>query len=163
MNRRKFLVAATALVSASAGLVACGVTPSQAAQDVASIAAAFQSSLPQFSSVTGIDASKMGVIGTAVADLQKVAAAFSGADNATAQTLVGRIEADVNAVVGVAAALPLIPPPINMILMAATVLLPVIETAIGMVVKPQVALRASAAQMSPDQARLILRGSVVKP
>jgi len=76
----------------------------------------------------------------------------SAATTATAQPVVSRVEADVNAVIAVLAGLPL-PAPLPTVLEAASVLLPIIEAAVGMTTLVGI----TPATMTPRQARAALR------
>lgn len=70
-----------------------------------------------------------------ITDIQTVVTALSSANAiATAQPLIQQIETDVNSVVATVATIPGLPPQITLGFQAAAVLLPFIETAVGMVV-----------------------------
>ena len=69
-----------------------------------------------------------------------------------AQPVVAQIIQDINAALGVAAALPL-PPPIQQLLVAASILVPVLESGVGL----PVTVSASRSSMTPAQARDYLK------
>jgi hypothetical protein len=166
MIRRAFLLGAS-----GAGLAACTTASvdaglATAASDVATIAAALPAVLTQLGtlSIPGLTPAIVATVGVAVSGIQTVASALSGAATAAAaQPLVAKVETYVNGIVTALAGLPL-PPPISTALTAASILLPVIEAAIGLVTTPAPAaarMAASAPSMSPAQARLILKGIAV--
>jgi hypothetical protein len=104
----------------------------------------------------------MTVIGSALGSVQSVATALAKVtDKAAAQPLVTKLETYVNAFVSAAAGIPLLPPSIQLALQAASILLPVIEVAVGLVLPS--APKASAATMTPAQARLVLKGTAMAP
>lgn len=146
-------------------LVGCnGLTANQAigqaAQDAATIAAGLKGSLTSLAAlnIQGLTPDKLQAVGLAVAGIQTVATALSMASSSSqARPLVQQLEADLNAVVDTLAGLPL-PPQISLPLQAAAILLPVIETAVGMAVT-QLNPPAAAVAMTADQARAILIGA----
>lgn len=164
MNRRQFLSAGSALVGAAA-LAACAttlnphpgpITPASVAQDVTLISSAFAAVVPQLSAVPGVTPAVTQAVNNAVADLQAVAGAIATADTAAAaKPLVVRVEANVNAVVAVLAGLPL-PAPISSVLHAASILLPIIETAVGIIVPA-----GAASNDNVVDARKVLRRAAV--
>ena len=168
MLRRNLLLGTTALsVTACAGKTVDQVVVTVAA-DASTIANGLTGVLAQLgplASTYGISGATMALIGTAVAGLQSVATQVSGATTAaSAQPMVQKIETYVNTIVSALAGLPL-PPPISTALMAAAILLPVIESAVGLIINsasPGARLSAAAPTMTPDQARLILKGAAVK-
>ena len=107
------------------------------------------------SGVKGINADLLIQVGVYVQDIKAAAASLQAASSTAAPGLVNQIEAAVNAVIGALAALPL-PPPISTALQAASILLPIIETAVGMIVQPSPAPAAVALKalppMTPQQA-----------
>lgn len=109
--------------------------------------------------IPGLTADKVQTIGVAITSLKTVATSLAAATTqAQAQPLVTQIETDLNAIVGAVAGLPL-PPQISMPLQAAAILLPVIETAVNLAVSQITTPSATSAAITPDQARLILKGS----
>lgn len=169
MLTRRELLSRTILAS-GAGLTLWGCATanqvaSTVAQDASLIATGLKGALANLGAlnIPGLTADKVMTIGLAVAGLQTVATSLLMATTtAVAQPLVQQIETDLNAIVGALAGLPL-PPPISTALQAAAILLPVIETAIGMVLPPTApatpaARLAASVTMTADQARLILKG-----
>jgi hypothetical protein len=156
VSRRLFVTTAPAAL-AGLTLVRCSATQidaglKQAAADTATIAVSLKNALPVIAGTNGISSAVVARVGVAVADIQTVAAAVAAAATpAAALPSVQQLEVDFNAIVNSLAGLPL-PPPISSALTAASVLLPIIELAVGMIVPP------SASKMTPDEARAILKG-----
>jgi hypothetical protein len=162
MFRRSFFAA----ILASSALVACStITDSgvaNAATDAALIADGLAAVDVQLGNLGVIDPKTMTVIGSALGSVQSVATALAKVtDKAAAQPLVTKLETYVNAFVSAAAGIPLLPPSIQLALQAASILLPVIEVAVGLVLPS--APKASAATMTPAQARLVLKGTAMAP
>lgn len=161
MLRRSFIISSSAL-----GLAACQTVDKNVAivaADAKIITNGLAGILPQLGALgIGIPAE----VATALASLQSVADSLGAATTvASAQPLVQKIETYVNTIVGALAAIPLIPPPISLVLQAASILLPVLETAVGLVINSfgaSAKMRASARGMSADQARLILQGQATR-
>lgn len=140
VSRRQVLGSSAALGAAAAlALASCNTAQvdqalAQAASDAQQIAAALKAILPNIGTVVGISPDKVAKAGQIIADIQSAAAAISSASSASAALpSVQQLEQDVNAVVSVLAGLPL-PPPVGPALQAASILLPVIEAAVGIVV-----------------------------
>lgn len=159
MNRRTLLSGVFALASASA-LAGCattsagGLTAANVA-DIQAIANRFATVLlPVLSTVPGITPTILATVTTAVNDLNSVASQASTALAAPqATSLVGRVEADVNTALGILSGFSaVLPPPLGLILEAASVLLPVIETAVGIVAP----VGAAPSTMSLTRARQVL-------
>lgn len=167
MIRRSFLaLSATALLSTTA-LTGCGTFDvSTITSDANIIAGGLAAVDVQMGNLGVVDPATMTKIGTALASIQDVAKALATAsDKSTAQSLVGKLETYVNTFVNVAAGLPFLPPSITLALQAASILLPVIEVAVGLVL-PSAAQYSSLPKstgMTPDQARLVLRGAAMAP
>lgn len=120
------------------------------------IASGLKNVLPQLASVTGVSAGIMEKVSADVADIQAVAATLQTTSTANAaQPMVSRIEGDVSAVLGALAGIPL-PSPIGQVIAAVNVLLPVIETIVGVVVPSGAANKAAAAHMTEAQALAVL-------
>jgi len=166
----------SALAIAGIGLSACnGLTfnqvTSQVAQDASTIADGLAGAFSniQTLNIPGLTPDKVANINLSVQTLKAAATALQGAMNATsAQATVNQIEAALNAIVSTLAGLPL-PTQIQLPLAAASILLPVIETALNMVITkinvPTATTPAGAAAAriaSPDEARSILKGSALK-
>lgn len=158
-----------ALVSApiGVGLAGCarlqGLSASQqldqVASDVATIANGLAAVLPRLGQVRGIDPATVAKVGGYVTDLQKLSTALAKARTTPqAQPLVKQVESVVNAIAGSLVGLAL-PPPIGPAVAAAGVLLPVVETAVNLVVPPTPA----AGGMTPDQARALLQSLAAHP
>lgn len=154
MNRRNLILAAP---FALAGCNVPDATVAQVSSDVSAIASSLQQVLGQIGSVSGVSAATVSTVGTAVADIQALATAISGAASVAVQKpLVQRLEGYVGAVV--AALVPLsavLPPPIPQVVMAVSILLPIVEAAVGMILPAQAT--AARPAMSSDQARVLLR------
>jgi hypothetical protein len=102
----------------------------------------------------GVSADTIAKIGQWVAYLQTLAAQVSQSTSTTStQSTVQTIVNVINTIVGILATVPL-PAPIQQILQAATVLLPIIERLAGLT--PPAAL--SRATMDPDTALVIIHG-----
>lgn len=155
MVARRALFATFALVTLA--LASC--TPSQlqstlkqAASDASIIATGLKNALPQLAAIQGMPAGTIAKAGVLVSDIQSVAAAINASTSASAALpSVQQLEADVNTLVSTLASFPL-PPPVSTILQATSVLLPVIEIAVGLAVTPH------AGTMTPDEARAVLLG-----
>lgn len=159
-RRNVFLLGTSALA-----LGACSLTPAQvsaisgqAVSDVQTIASGLKAILPQIAAVVGIPATTVTTVTNLVGDISSVAAGISTATaQSSAQTVVQQVEADVNSVVSVLAAIPFLPPPIILALQAATVLLPAIETALNMIVPASLKAKADAISLTPAGARAYLQ------
>lgn len=128
----------------------------QVVDDVAAIAGGLQAVLGPLSTIVGISPSTLATVSNLVSGITAVAQQVSAATTTSAaQPLVQQIEADVNAVVAALASLPL-PPQISMALMAAQVLLPLIEAAVNLVITPAPP-KAVASGMTPNGARIYLK------
>jgi len=154
MHRRTLLGGATALAATMLAACAAGtMTPATVADDVTLITTAFTAMLPTLASTPGISAAATASVDQAVVDLQSAAAAVAAADTTvSARPVVVRVEANVNAVIAVLAGLTL-PAPISTILEAVSVLLPVIEAAVGLTAP----VGTEPGTMTPAQARAVLR------
>lgn len=156
---RRNLLLCTALVPVAA-CATLDTTLATVAADTNTIALGLKGVLAQLGTlnIPGLTTSVMATVGTAISSLQSVAAAIAGTTTtAAAQPLVQKIESYVNTVVGALALLPL-PPPISTALEAAAILLPLIETAVGLATNSVMRPRGVMPGMTPDQARLILAG-----
>jgi hypothetical protein len=170
MRTRRELLSRTILASPLA-LAGCSIFSgglnsglAQVASDAAIIASGLAGALSNIGALNigGLNADKIQTIGLAIAGLKSVATALANATNQSqAQPLVQQIETDLNAIVGALAGLPL-PPQISVALQAAAILLPVIETAVNLAVSQIPGTPATAAILSPDQARLILKGAAAR-
>lgn len=147
-----------------------GLTPNQALQQVAldaqTIAASYKAMLPQLATIEKIPAATVAKVGQYIADIQAIAASLAIATTTSAALpSVQQLEADLNAIVAALAGLPL-PPAIGLALQAAAILLPVIETSVGLVATPPppaIAAKLKAQPMTTDQARTYLKGFAVSP
>jgi hypothetical protein len=152
---------AAVLLLSAAPVFASGTSPSasavniqKAAADVATIATSLNTALNNPAIAAAIPGGLPAPVSAALADLVAVSQALATATSTTtAQTSVAQVEKDVNTVVNALSALPL-PPPAPTILLAADVLLPVIEGAVGMIV-PQTS-SAPLNGMTSDAARMHL-------
>lgn len=154
-TRRQMLIglgsaAALPLLAACQG-AAAPTNLSQALADLSTLASGLSGVLPSLSSIAGIPADVLKRAQTIIPQISQVAGSVSGAASASAlQSPVKQIETLVNSLVSAVTPFVAAVPTVGPIFAAASVLLPVIETAIGMVVPP------SAGPMSPAEARLIL-------
>jgi len=154
MNRRH-LLRTVALVPVAA-LVACNAANIQTVtkavvNDVSLIASGLQGALPQFATVTGISTAQLATItGEVNAIVIAAGQVVEGIAANLAQPIVQQIGADFSTLQSAAAGLNL-PDVLKTILAAAQVLLPVIETAVGIFVAA-----APAGGMTPARARAVL-------
>lgn len=156
MYRRSILIGSFALLVGCNNPPGTNKTVAQVANDVNVIAAGLQGVLTQLGPMTGINSDTLIKVSTAIAGIQSIAKSISQvSDVASAQPLVQQLETYLNTIVSVLAAVPFLPPPVTMALQAASILLPVIETLLGMFVSAKPMLST----MTPDQARLILKAS----
>ena len=165
MNRRTVLLAPLALAACNNPAQIDTVLATVVA-DAQTIAGGLQGMLPQLGALNlpGLTPAVMAIVGSAVADLQGVATSLQSVSAvASAQPLVQKIESYVNVIVSTLAALPL-PPPISTILVAASVLLPVLESTVGLIVNSLTPATAKAAgsTMTAPTARLILKASAAR-
>lgn len=146
MKRRHVLCGTSALFAAL--LIGCAQSsdvPVTVATDGGLIASGLAGAFKDISAVPG-------AMVAALTDLASAAQALADADTiATAQPLVHRIEADVNAVVAAVGAMSL-PANVASAIRAAQVLLVVIEAGVNLVVMASGARET----MTPEQARLVL-------
>ena len=152
---RRSLLALASLVPFTF-IAGCAVSSTSQLQTVVSdinlIATSLNAALPAFAAISGITPTALAKVQSAVADLVAVASAAGTADTATQmQPLVQRVESDVNSVVSALAGLPL-PPQLSVPIEAASVLLPVIEAAVGVVVTS-----TTNSTMTAAQARAVLQ------
>lgn len=165
MNRRD-LIRGMMAVPAIAVLGAAGCTTAQTTvaqtvvNDVDMTAKAFETVLPNFAKIAGINAATVATIYGWIGNITTVARQIvAGMSQSAAQPLVQQIESDVNNIVGVLSTLPL-PPTIMTVVDAAAVLLPVIEAAVGLVTPASMQMRTAHAGMTPDEARAALTSIV---
>ena len=126
----------------------------QAAADVATIATSLNTALHNPAVTAAIPGGLPPNVSQALGDLVSLSQALSSVQSATsAQPTVAQVAKDVNTIVNALSVLPL-PPPAPTILLAASVLLPVIEGAVGVAV-PSTAAAAPGA-MNPADARMHL-------
>jgi hypothetical protein len=151
--KRRHVLTGTSILFVAA-LIECAQSsdvPATVATDAGLIASGLAGSFKDASAVPG-------AIVAALADLASAAQVLADADTiASAQPLVQRVEADVNAVVTAVGALPL-PADAASALQAAQVLLVVIEAGVNLVVTA----RGARAAMTPDQARLVLAAAAMR-
>ena len=111
-------------------------TPSQIAAEISTIAGIFEGMVPSLQPL-GIDPILLDTIKLSADDLKQVAAAFATADAQSAGSLIGRIQADSNAILVVLASLPL-PPEVAMAMMIAQIVLPAVISAAGLLFMPAI-------------------------
>jgi hypothetical protein len=151
-------------------LSSCGVTSpatnntfntSALAKDISIIALGIEPLIPVISTYTKTDPNTTAKLETLLKEIQTNAASVaSSTSQAGAQPYAQAVVTAVNAVVGIAATLPL-PATYKSILQAATVLMPVVETELGLlkVTRPTVKLSLPAVEMTPEFARVVLKGA----
>lgn len=164
LSRRR-LLAGAALLTLAACANAVQVVDT-VAQDAAAIAGGLKGVLPQVGTIVGVPAATVAKVGQYVADIQSAAGAVqAAAGSAPGQaTAVQQIATAVNGIVGALAAFSaVLPSPVSAALAAASVLLPVIESAVGLVIPKTAAIAlpppvaAQAATMTPDKALATLQ------
>lgn len=156
---RRNLLSTTAVGLALGGcstLTGVNTAVAAASSDVNIIATGLGDVLAQLGGL-GIPASIVSIVTDAVNGLKSVSAALSATTSTTsAVPLVQQIEGYVNTVVKVLATASLaLPSPITLALQGAALLLPVIESVIGMLVTP--APMATTVHMTPAEARIALK------
>lgn len=153
-TRRHFLLSGILLsVSACNGQAPSSSNVAMVAQDVNLIAGGLSKAIAQLQviGVPGLTPQILNICQTSLAGVQGVAQSLAGVSTVQdAQPLIVRVEGYVNAIVGALAVLPL-PPPVQTALLAATILLPIVEAAVNLAVPPQ-----PAPAMTPDAARAAL-------
>lgn len=155
LHRRLVLAGLAALPVAP--LVGCvsgaPSVPPAALSDLNLIADALEALMPQLGLVSGLSAAAINTATQAITDLQAAADAVAAADTiAAARPIVARIASDVSAVIGALSAANL-PEALTRALQAASVLLPIIEAAVGLAASAG----AGISTMTPAQARATLR------
>lgn len=149
---------AVALLAGCAGLTASQVTQ-KIVTDIDLVANGLAKTIPTIQGLPSQYQPKVNKIVTDIGYIRGLTKSISSSMSATAaQPVVSQIVNDVNAVLSAAAALPL-PAPISTILLAASVLLPVIEVGVGL----PVTASAPKTSMTPVEARAILRAAVKAP
>jgi hypothetical protein len=150
--KRRHVLTCTSILFVAA-LIGCSQSsdvPVTVASDAALIAAGLAGAFKDISAVPG-------AVAAVFTDLESAAQALANVDTiASAQSLVQRIETDVNAVVAATGALPL-PATAASAIQAAQVLLAVIEAGVNLVVAASGAREA----MTPEQARLVLAAAAM--
>lgn len=127
------LAALLALAACSGGAT---VTPAQVANDVSIIGTDLNAAL----ATSGLNTPAP--VTAAVADINAVAKALAGSETMNGmQPLVVRVSDDLNIVIATLDGVPGLPPEISKALGAAEALLPVVETAVGLVVPAQTAAK----------------------
>lgn len=154
VRRRLFILGLAALPAAT--LAGCASGPAVAPatiNDINLIATALKSLMPQLGLVAGLSTTAIDIATRAIVDLQSAADAVATADTtAAAQPLVVRIASDMSAIIGALSAAEL-PEALSRALQAASVLLPIIEAAVGLAAPAG----AGIGTMTPVQARAALR------
>jgi hypothetical protein len=164
ISRRSFL--GSSAVVALAGASGCSLlnsnNPNGAVQTVAGYANDIASGLENFlqvlvtsgTTVAGLTPALLASIKQIVADVAQAAQQIQSASTAAeAQPLVQAIETYVNHLVAIVAALPL-PPPINLYVMGAATLLPLLEQLVNLAVDQVTQANAAKAQLAIEHARV---------
>lgn len=157
LNRR-MLLRTSALALPAIGLAGCAslgitLTPAQVAQDAASIAGGLAQVVASLGTAAGLSSTDISTIAQWASTAQTAASGVASTLTASqALPFVSQIAVAVNTVVAILAKVTVLPAPIPTILAAAEVLLPVLESAVG------IAVPAGAAPggMSVAQARAVL-------
>lgn len=155
---RRGAIAGLGLVVVTAGLVLNGCasgsfTPAQAAADLSTLATGLSGAWKQINALPNmvVPVAVDTAVTNAFSALSKASSDLAASLTQTsAQSAVLQAEGAVNTIVADLSALPGIPPNIQLIFQAASVLLPVIETAVGFIVP------AKAGSMTPEDARMVL-------
>ena len=160
MDRRHLLATAALLPLAACappGQSGSAVTPSQVVNDIGLIATGLTGALPALG-LAGVSASTVATVGKYVSQISGLASSVSTAlSTSAALPVVEQIGSVLQQILTVAG--PLLPPPWGTAVMAAEVLLPVIESGVGMLVNaatPAPTAPAPLITMTPDQARQFL-------
>lgn len=150
LHRRLLLAGLAALPAASlVGCVSGPEIPPAALSDLNLIANALKALMPQLGVVSGLSAAAINTATQAIMDIQTAADAAATADTiVAARPLVIRITTDVNSVVDALSAVSL-PEGFTRTLQAASVLVPIIEAAVGLAIPAG----TEAGAMTPPQAR----------
>jgi hypothetical protein len=163
MNRRKLLSsialgsAAVMLAGCATGSTSASTIAAQAASDIGLIGSGLSGALSGLSASGAVSATAISQITGYINSIEAVATTVTTATSATAgQSAVQQIETLLNSLVSAASGLPL-PAPFSTALSAASVLLPVVEVAVGLV--SSAASAGAMVPMTPAQARLILSGT----
>lgn len=136
LNRRVVLLGATALTAAACAGVTMDHAVSQASDDISLIATGLAGALPALGKTFGIKPATVAQVGDIVVKIQTVAVAAKASTTvADVRPLVKQLETLVNGIVTALAGLNL-PSPFGPALAAASVLLPVVEIAVGFVLPP---------------------------
>lgn len=163
LSRRAALQRGLMLACAPIALAGCATLTgrtaatiaAQVVSDAQTIATGLSGVLPALTALRTIPAATASSVSTLLSEAIGVAKSISsGMTASAAQPLVKQIEGDVNAAVQALAVLPL-PPSIESVLLAAQVLLPVVESAVGLAV-PAGAVKGG---MTPAQARAVLKAA----
>jgi len=126
---RKWIPTAGVCVALAACAGQSGPTPAQVANDVQIISTSLTSAL----ATSGLNVPPQ--VTAAVMDLNAVAKSLSGSESMNSmQPLIVRISDDLNVVIATLDGIPGLPPTVAKALAAAEVILPVVETAVGLVV-----------------------------
>lgn len=164
MHRRHLIVCAgsAAATLALAGCAAGGPTIdiATAAKDIGTIAGGLGGEVTELGAlgIAGFTPAAAAAVNGYIADLQQLATSVGAASSTSqAQSGVQQAESIANAAIGVLAVIPGLPPALSLGLQAVAVLLPEIETAVGLLINKASARRAKASALTPDQARLVLQ------
>ncbi len=154
------MIARRAVIIAPLALAACSAMPASStlamvAEDVKNIGFGLSKAFDRLLAlnVQGFTADLITTCQTALGNIMAAADVIASlASVSDAQPVVQRIEGYVNTFVGTLSAFPLLPAEIKTALVAASVLLPVVEAAVNLVVAPR-----AQPTMTADQARIALK------
>ncbi len=157
--KRRALIAMAPLMA----IVACSgagstVNVSQIAADAAAISGGLAGATNAIGTLVKIPPGTQVQIEQALTDIQAASASIAQQNSAAgAQPYVRALVQATNALVAAAAVIPGIPPQYQAVFAAASALLPAIEAAAGIA-----AGSGAAAPMTPEEARLVLRGAALQ-
>lgn len=170
ISRRALLRTASLLPIAGAVVACAGQTAATiaatAAQDIGLIGSGLSGALPALAASGVVSSSALSQVTGYINNIEQVATSVTTASTvAQGQSAVQQIETLLNSVVSALAGLTL-PAPFGPALSAASVLLPVVETAVGLAIttisSSTAAAPAPQAAMTADEARLILIAATKK-
>lgn len=162
MIRRRLLLGATALSLGACGILAPAVpTVAAWASKAQAFAAGLSAVVPQVSTVTGIPADQATLAQNALTSAASYAASLAKiTDPATATPVLQQVEQAFGAALAALTPfLSLLPPPIGPVVLAAQVILPVIEALINPQLASSRVTVAAPSSMTPATAELILLGA----
>lgn len=167
-SRRAMLMSSIPLALAMAGCAARGgVTPGSVIADASAIVDGLNGALAQVmaASPSLIPSAVAVQVSMALASARGLLAQITGATSAASgASVLAQVESDVNTALGFLA--PLVPPPYNAAVIAAAVLLPIIEAFVAQYITPPpvpaAVRKLSRSGMSEEEARAVLREAAAR-